>query len=68
MDVGAKNDVMGILIELRNRGLGVIVVSSEPEIILAVSDRVVTMSRGKITGHLANDGLDQESLIRLVSI
>ena len=67
MDVGAKADVLGILVDLRNSGLGILVVSSEPETILAVSDRIVTMSRGEISDHRANDGLDQETLIRLVS-
>ena len=67
MDVGAKNDVLGILRELGDSGLGVLVVSSEPETVLAISDRVLTMSRGKITGQVSNDNLDSETLIRLVS-
>jgi len=67
MDVGAKNDVLGILRELGNKGLGVLVVSSEPETVLAIADRVLAMSRGGIAGEVTNDNLDAKTLMRLVS-
>lgn len=67
MDVGAKNEVLSILVNFRNQGYGVLVVSSEPETILAVSDRIVVMSRGKIVSELENTGdLQKEALMRLI--
>ncbi len=67
MDVGAKNEVLSILVNFRNQGYGVLVVSSEPETVLAVSDRIVVMSRGKIVSELANTGdLQKEALMRLI--
>ncbi|MBC7869725.1 MAG: sugar ABC transporter ATP-binding protein [Chitinophagaceae bacterium] len=66
MDVGAKNDVLSILRNLRNQGYGVLIVSSEPETILSVSDQVITMSRGRITAHLENKELDKDTLMRLL--
>lgn len=66
MDVGAKNEVLGILRNLRNEGLGVLLVSSEPETVLAVADQIVTISHGRITGHLANENLDKDTLMRLI--
>ena len=45
MDVGAKNDVLSILRELGDKGLGVLVVSSEPETVLAIC--------GSRAGHVA---------------
>jgi len=66
MDVGAKNDVLGILRNLRNEGYGVLVVSSEPETVLSVADQIITISRGKITGYLENANLDKDTLMRLI--
>jgi ribose transport system ATP-binding protein len=66
MDVGAKNEVLAILRNLRNEGYGVLVVSSEPETVLAVADRVITMSRGRIISELDNENLNKETLMRLL--
>lgn len=67
MDVGAKNEVLSLLVNFRNQGYGVLVVSSEPETVLAVSDRIVVMSRGKIVSELTNSSdLQKEDLMRLI--
>jgi ribose transport system ATP-binding protein len=66
MDVGAKSEVLGLLRNFRNEGYGVLVVSSEPETILAVSDRVVVMSRGRVVTELANQNLNKDVLLRLL--
>jgi ribose transport system ATP-binding protein len=66
MDVGAKSEVLNILREFRDQGYGVLVVSSEPETILAVSDRVMVMSRGKVVAHMENKNLNKDVLMRLL--
>jgi ribose transport system ATP-binding protein len=66
MDVGAKSEVLGILRTLRNEHYGVLVVSSEPETILAVSDQILVMSHGRIVAQMDNKGLDKDSLMRLI--
>jgi ribose transport system ATP-binding protein len=66
MDVGAKNEVLSILRTLRNEHYGVLVVSSEPETVLAVADRIVVMSHGRIVAQMDNKGLDKDSLMRLI--
>ena len=66
MDVGAKNEVLGILRTLRNERYGVLVVSSEPETILAVSDQILVMSHGRIVAQMENKDLDKDSLMRLI--
>lgn len=66
MDVGAKNEVLSILRKLRNDGYAVLIASSEPETILAVTDRIVAMSRGRIVAQLENKNLDKENLMRLL--
>jgi ribose transport system ATP-binding protein len=66
MDVGAKQEVLGILRQLRNQGYGVLVVSSEPETVLTIADQVMTMSHGRITAHLENINLEKDALMRLI--
>jgi ribose transport system ATP-binding protein len=66
MDVGAKSEVLAILRTLRNEHYGVLVVSSEPETVLAVSDQIVVMSHGRIVAQMDNKGLDKDSLMRLI--
>lgn len=66
MDVGAKSEVLSILRDFRNEGYGVLVVSSEPETVLAVSDRIIVMSRGKIVAEMANKDLNKDVLMRLL--
>lgn len=67
MDVGAKQEVLAILQDFRNDGLGVLIVSSEPETALAISDRIVVMSRGKIVAEMQNsDALNKDALMRLI--
>lgn len=67
MDVGAKSEVLSLLVSFRNQGYGVLVVSSEPETVLTISDRVMVMSHGRIVSELENSGdLGQEELMRLI--
>jgi len=51
IDVGAKNEIYNVLYELADRGVAVVVISSELPEVLGVSDRVVTMCRGRITAQ-----------------
>ena len=66
MDVGAKGEVLTILRNFRNEGYGVLVVSSEPETVLSVADRIVVMSRGRVVADMPNVSLDKDVLLRLL--
>ncbi|MEO8396910.1 MAG: sugar ABC transporter ATP-binding protein, partial [Chloroflexota bacterium] len=66
MDVGAKSEVLGVLRNFRNDGYGVLVVSTEPETILALSDRILVMSHGAIVAQLENKNLNKDVLLRLI--
>ncbi|WP_274629306.1 sugar ABC transporter ATP-binding protein [Arvimicrobium flavum] len=57
MDVGAKEDVIRIVKSLRDKGVAVLVLSTEPETILTLADRVTVLKRGLVareftTGHI----------------
>ncbi len=67
MDVGAKNEVLSILRRFRNEGFGVLVVSSEPETVLSVSDRIIVMSRGNMVAEMEKtEDVDKDTLMRLL--
>ena len=66
MDVGAKSEVMNILRDFRSQGYGVLVISSEPETVLEICDRILVMSRGRVVAEMANENIDKDTLMRLI--
>jgi ribose transport system ATP-binding protein len=63
MDVGAKDDVLKIVRSLRERGIGVVVVSTEPETVLSMADRILVMKRGRITKEFASEVVSKDRLL-----
>ncbi|WP_274627239.1 sugar ABC transporter ATP-binding protein [Arvimicrobium flavum] len=68
VDVGAKAEVHQILVQLASRGIAVIMISSELPEVLAVSDRIVTMRRGRITGEMPATEASEEGLMALMAL
>lgn len=68
VDVGAKAEVHQILVQLAARGIAVVMISSELPEVLAVSDRIVTMRRGRITGEMAAIDANEEKLMALMAL
>jgi ABC-type sugar transport system ATPase subunit len=52
IDVGAKEEILATLARLATQGLGIVVVSSELEEVIAISDRIVVLSEGHLAGVL----------------
>lgn len=71
IDVGAKYEIYQLIIELAQKGKGVIVVSSEMPELLGICDRIMVMSNGRKAGEVINDksfsNEQQEELMRLAS-
>ena len=63
IDVGAKADMFGIMSDLAAKGLGVVFVSSELMEVLAMSDRILVMSKGTITGEFMRGEATEEALV-----
>jgi inositol transport system ATP-binding protein len=68
VDVGAKAEVHQILVQLAARGIAVMMISSELPEVLAVSDRIVTMRRGRITGEMPGIEATEERLMELMAL
>jgi erythritol transport system ATP-binding protein len=63
IDVGAKSEIFEIMNKLAMEGYGVIFVSSELKEVLAMSDRILVMAKGAITGEYSHDEATEEKLV-----
>ena len=63
VDVGAKYEIYKLMLALADRGVAIIMVSSELAEVLGVSDRVLVMGEGQLRGDFINDGLSQETVL-----
>jgi ribose transport system ATP-binding protein len=64
IDVGAKAEIYQIMRGLAESGLAIIVISSDMEEILGLSDRVAVMHEGTITGILEREQCSEEAVMR----
>lgn len=63
VDVGAKEDIYALIRTLASEGAGVLVISSEIEEVLMISDRVVVMREGSVTLDANTTKLDRHALL-----
>jgi len=65
IDVGAKAEVYRLMQDLAGEGVGILMISSDMEEVVGVSDRVAVMCRGEIAGILGADEITEEAVLRL---
>ena len=65
VDVGAKAEIYKIINDLASEGLSIIVVSSEMTELLGISDRILVMHEGYLSGELSMDQANEESIMKL---
>lgn len=63
IDVGAKSEMFHIMNKLAAQGFGVLFASSELNEVLAMADRILVLSKGKITGEFKDTEATQEKLV-----
>jgi len=63
MDVGAKEDVVHIVKALAAQGMAIIVMSTEPETVLSVADRVLVMRKGELGSEFADCAISKDRLL-----
>ncbi len=67
VDVGAKAEIYQIARKLTEEGVAVLMVSSDMEEVISVSDRIGVMHEGKLTGILTRDEVTEEKIMRLAT-
>ena len=66
IDVGAKYEIYTVINQLAESGKAVVVISSDMEELLGLSDRVYVLNEGEIAGELQKDEFDQEAVMRII--
>jgi ribose transport system ATP-binding protein len=67
IDVGAKEEIYKLMDQLAGRGVAILFVSSEMEEVISLSDRVIVMHEGRISGELSRAQLSEEAVMRLAT-
>jgi len=67
IDVGAKAEIYELIRKLAAEGVSVIVISSEMEEVLGISDRIAVMHEGRLTGVLERAQFSEEAVMRLAT-
>ncbi|MEQ8393413.1 MAG: sugar ABC transporter ATP-binding protein [Thalassospira sp.] len=65
IDVGAKAEIYSLMRSLADRGVGVMMISSDMEEVIGVSDRIVVMKDGVITGELPRLKFSESNVLNL---
>jgi ribose transport system ATP-binding protein len=65
IDVGAKAEIYDLMRELARAGVAILMISSDMEEVLSISDRVAVMHEGRLTGILERNECTEENVMRL---
>lgn len=65
VDVGAKKEIYDVINKLKGEGMSILMVSSEMGEVLGMSDEILVMHEGKMTGKLPRVGTTQEDVMAL---
>lgn len=63
VDIGAKQEIYRLLAELARQGVGILMISSELNEVLAAADRILVMNHGRIVHTEVNDGIEADRLL-----
>ena len=63
IDVGAKQEIYEIMNELANNGKAIVMISSDMEELIGMSDRIVILCKGRMSGELNRSEITQENIL-----
>ena len=67
IDVGAKFEIYNLMNEMAASGKAIVMISSDMEEMLGMSDRILVLSEGRVAGELTRDQFSQENVLTLAS-
>jgi ribose transport system ATP-binding protein len=65
IDVGAKNEIYELMRALADRGVAILMISSDMEEVIGVSDRIAVMHEGAISGFLERPQFSESNVLEL---
>ena len=67
IDVGAKQEIYMLINQLVEQGKAILMISSEMEELMGMSDRIIILAEGKVSGELLKDEFNQELIMQYAS-
>ena len=67
VDVGAKSEIYALMDELAAAGIAIVMISSDLEEVLGMSDRVLVMHEGRLAGELPRSALSEQAIMHLAT-
>lgn len=67
IDVGSKEEIYKVINKLAEKGMGIIIISSEMPELIGLSDRLIVLHEGHLEGELKKDEITQENIMQLAS-
>jgi len=67
IDVGAKQEMYELINELTRQGMGILMISSEMEEIMGMSDRMLVLAEGRVVGELQKEQFTQDRILKYAS-
>ena len=68
IDVGARQEIYGLMNELTKEGKSIIMISSDMEELLGMSDRIIVLCEGKVAGEIEKENFAQNLILEMASI
>jgi len=65
IDIGTKQQIYAFLRGLADQGHGIVMISSEMQEVIGLSDRVMVMRTGRVAGMLEGDNINEDAIVRL---
>ena len=63
VDIGAKAAIYQLLADLAERGVGILLISSEPEELIGLSHRILVLRRGQVSAELTGQAITEENVL-----
>ena len=67
IDVGAKQEIYQLMCELADNGNAILMISSDMEELLGMSDRIIVLSEGRLAGEVQKEQFSQDHILDLAS-
>ncbi len=67
IDVGTRQDIYRLMDDLTREGISILMISSDMEELLGMSDRIVVIAEGRVAGTLEREGFSQRAVLELAS-
>ena len=67
VDMGAKEEIYGLMRAIAATGVAILMISSELNEVLGMSDRVVVLREGRVSGELSGDDITERAVMSLAT-